>query len=563
MTGRILSIRGTITCLFLSVIIALTGCTAKAYRESADKQVYHILKHRRNTELGLNAPFTIDQPQADPLVGLPKKVQPLIPSTSSSTSPEASSAEPVSVISLAKAIETAILNSRDYQSRKEDVYLSALDLTLERHAWSPTFSALLSGRWQRANKDESWVADGDFGFTQALETGGSVTVGLGTQFMHFMVGDTTHTARSTLSFEFIQPLWRGRGKAVAQENLKQSERDVIYSIRSFARYHKTFVVDIASRFYRVLRQRDVVRNEWNNYQRLVVAADRAANLAQAGRLPEFEVDQAKQDELRAKDRWIRSVQEYKQLLDQLKILLALPTDADVDVDETDLADLVRNGVIHPQIASDAAVSQAITLRLDMLTAEDRVADAERKVAVAKNGLGADINLVATSTVGTQGDSKPAKFRFDQGAYSGGLDVDLPLDRKAERNTYRRALIESDRAHRDASELADNVKLQVRRAWRTLKEAKESHGVQRISLELAERRVESTTLLLRAGRADTRDVLDAQAALLEAQNAVTRALIDHTIAKLELWRDIGTLVVNPNYELEDENLGQGRTTPKDG
>lgn len=554
MTKRILTagLAVAIGCSFLP------ACSAKKYRASADKEVYHILSHRRKTELGTDKRFTLDRTPADPLKGLPRRFQPLVPGGAAASEPgrEGGPKDPPAVISLARAVEIAIANSPVYQNRKEDVYLDTLSLTIERHAWSATFSALLSGKWQRVNKDESWVTDNGFGMSQNLATGATLSIGLGTQFLRYMTGGggSRTGAASTLSMDFVQPLWRGCGQRVAQENLKQAERDVIYSIRSFARYHKTFTASVATAYYRLLRQRDAVRNEWHNCRRLRLSADRAANLAHAGRLPEFEVDQTRQDELRAQDRWIRAEQRYRELLDEFKITLGLATDAHVDVDDTELAKLSGAGIIHPPVSADGSVRQALALRLDLITAEDQVADAKRKVKVAKNGLGPDVTLVVSADVGTEGEHKPTKFRFDRGTYSGGLEVDLPFDRKAERNTYRTTLIALDRARRDAALLADNIKLQVRQAWRALQEARQSYDVQRISLELAQRRVESTALLLQAGRASTRDLLEAQSALLEAQNAVTRALVDHTVARIELWRDIGTLVVTPRYDIKEDRFG---------
>jgi len=54
-----------------------------------------------------------------------------------------------------------------------------------------------------------------------------------------------------------------------------------------------------------------------------------------------------------------------------------------------------------------------------------------------------------------------------------------------------------------------------------------------------------------GRADTRDVLEAEDALLGARNSVTEALVDHTIAKLEFWRDTGVLEVNEDGLWEED------------
>lgn len=542
-----------LTTLAVSAALLLTGCTAKYYRESADKQVYEILLAKRKRAVNDTTPFTVDQGIQDPLAELPHRFQPIIPPVEGQSEPaaaQAPTAEPPAIISLQKAVEIGIRNSRDYQRRKEDLYLSALDLTLQRHLWTPQFSALLSGKRQHIDGVDSWASDNSFGVTQIFATGATLSLALTNDLVSYFVGSPKTTASSLLTATLIQPLWRGAGRRVAEENLIQAERNVIYAVRAFDRYHRTFAVDVASNFYQALEQRDVVRNEWDNYRRLVDARRRAEMLAQAGRLREFEVDQARQDELSARDRWVRAEQQYRQLLDQFKISLGLSTDANVDLDANDLAQLARTGLIHPEISVDKAVEQALALRVDLMTAEDQVADARRKVYVAENGLGPDVDLVMSGSAGTA-TGRPAEFRFEHGSYSAGLNVDLPLNRTAERNTYRAALIAQARAARDAAQLADTVKLQVRQAWRRLQQARDSYEIQRISLALAQRRVESTTLLLQAGRASTRDMLDAQAALLSAQNALAQVLVDHTIARLQLWRDVGTLLISPEGELKEE------------
>jgi outer membrane protein TolC len=53
------------------------------------------------------------------------------------------------------------------------------------------------------------------------------------------------------------------------------------------------------------------------------------------------------------------------------------------------------------------------------------------------------------------------------------------------------------------------------------------------------------MLIEEGRVSTRDLLEAQDALLEAQNNVTAALVDHIVAKLSFYRDIGVLQVKPD------------------
>ena len=61
--------------------------------------------------------------------------------------------------------------------------------------------------------------------------------------------------------------------------------------------------------------------------------------------------------------------------------------------------------------------------------------------------------------------------------------------------------------------------------------------------LAQRRVASTNLFLEAGRAEIRDLLEAQEALVTAQNALTAALVSYRVNELALQRDLGVLEVD--------------------
>ena len=122
---------------------------------------------------------------------------------------------------------------------------------------------------------------------------------------------------------------------------------------------------------------------------------------------------------------------------------------------------------------------------------------------------------------------------------------MPLDRKAERNAYREALITLEQRQREYENSVDRVKFDVRQAYRQLKEAQDAYTIRKNGLDLASKRVETNKLLLDAGRVEVRIVLDSQDALVQAQNDVTAALVDYTIAKLVFFRDTGILQVRPD------------------
>jgi outer membrane protein TolC len=195
-----------------------------------------------------------------------------------------------------------------------------------------------------------------------------------------------------------------------------------------------------------------------------------------------------------------------------------------------------------------AIALAIEKRLDLRIALGRVYDAQRKVAVAADSLRADLTLLGGAAIGERrtlasAGQDDANLRFNEGRYDAILGMDLPLERTAERNLYRNSLIGFEQVVRDLQETEDQIKFEIRNNLRALLEARETVRIQALSVKVAERRVVSTDLFLQAGRAEVRDVLEAQEALLSAQNALTAALVQYRVAELEMQRDLGLLVVD--------------------
>ena len=127
-------------------------------------------------------------------------------------------------------------------------------------------------------------------------------------------------------------------------------------------------------------------------------------------------------------------------------------------------------------------------------------------------------------------------------FSALLTLDLGFDRTAEAVTYRNSFILLEQAVRNAQRLEDTIKLEIRSRLRELLEARETLVIQAKSVLLALKRVKSITLFMDAGRAQTRDLLEARDDLLEAQNRLTSARVNYRIAELEIQRDMGVLVV---------------------
>lgn len=532
----------TRTSVLALLLVMLAGCSTEHYLQSADQETYQVISEKETAVLGAPTDFKLEEE--------PPKAMPTLPPSAPPSEEESSGVEVVPegarVLNLDEALKTATEHSRQYLSQKEDLYLSALAATLERYRWSAILDGGISATVVRQGKEDRYgTSKLALGVVKKLAQGGEISADLATELSEGFAGNVEDSYWSSVSVRFSQPLLRGAGKEIAQEALVQAERDVIYAVRDFARFRQTFVVDIAEGYYRVLEQRQVVENEWSNYQNLKSDRLRQELMAKAGRLRGIEVDQARQRELQGRNRWVLAKENYELVLDQFKITLGLPTDANVVLDPAELNKLSEEELAPIDMQPQEAIRVALSSRLDLKVSYDRLEDVSRRLKIADDNLGWELNLDLSAQASSRPRHDLTGLQFDEGTYSAGLALNFPLDRKAERNAYRQALISVERQKRSLSLKEDNIKLEVRRSYRKLRQAMESYRIQRMSVDLARKRVESTSLMLQAGRAITRDLLEAREALVEAENALARALVSYLIARLEFERDIGTLAPSDN------------------
>ncbi|HRI86893.1 MAG TPA: TolC family protein [Candidatus Hydrogenedentes bacterium] len=401
--------------------------------------------------------------------------------------------------------------------------------------------------------DRDATGDANLGVNLLMKGGARIAIGITTNFLRFITGDPTTQSSSALIASITQPLLRGRGRDVNAEFLTQAERDVLYQLRSYQRFRQEFAVQVATGYYNVLRARDAVRNNYQGYLAFQRSAEREQALADEGRTTQVALGRIQQSLLNAENSWVDAVRNYKQALDQYKILLGLSTDASVILDDAELAALSERGLIHPTILAEDAVSVALAARLDLYNTRDEKDDSERRIKVAANALKPDLDLVIAANVNNvPGENNFDELDFQRARWSAGFDVDLGLDRKSERNAYRSALIAFDRSIRELSLAEDNVKLDVRESWRNLDQAERNYENRKLALDLAARRVEEQNLRAEIGNAIALDQVDAQNDFINAQNELTDAIVRHTVARLEFWRDMGILYIKENGQWEEVN-----------
>ncbi len=546
---------------FFIVATLLTGCTSY-YRKSADKEAYKIIQEKEKATLGHTNAFSIDtrysNRKPDDI-----KAKEII---------EDRMRETKQTLTLQDALRAALENNRQYQLRKEQLYLSALTLTRERFEFVPQFFAGTTATAERSpvdedlpgrpNSDKSFRLSSRAGFDQMLKTGGRVSLDLANDLLRFYSGGRNDSAFSTIMLSLAQPLLRGAGAKIAAENLTQAERNVIYEIRSFSYFQDTFAYDIVRTYLQLVQQQDTVKNQYNNFLSRVSLRERSVALA-VDRLAPFQADLATQEELAARNSYILAVERYRNTLDQFKITLGLPAGYDIRLDDTVLAKLEGVGLLPVSLTEQESFDLALKSRPDLLNEIDIFEDSKRKIVVAADRLKPDLLLFGDASLVSQGQTDYARFDVSDYRLSGGVQLDLPLNRKLERNDYRSSLISFERQIRTLSMFLDDLKTDLRGDLRTLDQSRQSYDIQVRAKALADRRVESSELSLQAGRIQVRDVVDAQTARVQAYNAATAALVDYHLTRMRLLLDLGVLKTQKEkfwLDAGDFLEGKGVVTP---
>ncbi len=551
---RSLEIRWTWRPALLGLIAVFSAsCThiGNFAEKRADRAAYGNIRGAQQRGTGAVDEFSIDDAEG-------RRIRAMLEADNNAEQPK--------LLSLSDTLAIAMVNSRAYQSRKESLYLQALSLTQTQKAfnWDTSASSLSAssiyttdGSTTETFGDNGVDGNLTLGVARTLVSGARVSLDVSHDIVQYFTHPDISSENSAVTLNVFQPLLNGFGPLVSKEPLRQAERDMIYAVRDFKRYEQGFVIDITSLYYSTLRNRDSLENARKNYENAQISREQTEAYAKAGRIADFEADQAHQSELDAADNYATARADYQSALDNFRFQLGLPIDLNVEPDPDELTALSDRGLVGLDITLKEASGYAVSNRLDLVTLRQQVEDQERKLEIAKRDFlpNLDVNYSVSKDIRNANTSDPSQ------QLSVGLDI--PFDWTEKRNAYRRAQINLDREQRSLDEEQSRVRLDVRSIWRGLERNRSVYENRLRSVQLAQKSMESTILKLKQGKALTRDRLDAQNALLRAQNAATLALVDYTINRLRFWNAIERFEIDSKgmwYEESDGDTQESVETP---
>ncbi len=517
----------------LAVIIAsfAFGCAAAKYRVAADKEVYQILSERHEHVFGQPHNYSIDTKYS--------KRKPTDVNGSELILDRARGSK-VRLITLPEALEIAVKSNRSYQDNREELYKKALSLTETRHNFSFQFTSASADIGIKRNSDgtqDPATSSANIGLTKKIwKTGGQITASLANDLVLYINGKPKVP---DLTLKLTQPLLRGAGADVAAEVLKLAERQVVYQVRDFSHYQKTFALNVVNDYLDLLQQADSMRISYNSYTNTIFFRTEIEARADAGLLAEYDVKQAQEDEYDAKLSYIASTNSFQNSLDNFKQELSLPQGTSIRLDFKVLEKINELGLPQVPIDDLTGYSLAISNRLDFLNHIDRFEDAKRSVEVARNSLLPGLTFDAEAKLKDQ-----LYDSFDPNEYDSTLKLklDLPISKVSERNAYRKSIITFEKQLRTLATQLDTLRRGVRADVRNLARQKALYYTQLAQQKNAEENLLATKERIRLNFPGVRtsDIIRARKGLTSAQQAVSRAIVDYHKTRLKLRKDVGIL-----------------------
>ncbi|SVB00579.1 uncharacterized protein METZ01_LOCUS153433, partial [marine metagenome] len=332
-------------------------------------------------------------------------------------------------LDLPGAVRLALKHSPEFQREKEDLYLSALDVTYERRRLSPKPFARSDTNLERSGNGDDFdgVTTGEAGF-RGIAGGVSWASSLASKLTLDISRGSTSFGGSLANLTLMQPLLRGAGRQVVRENLTLAERNLLVDARRMEQFRQGFFLEVVvgsnpalgpsrgvgslasprlvagvpsgrtgasgvSGFFGLLQSLQSIRNQEANVAKLRESLAQFEAAFDAGRIGNrLQVDQARQALYSAQSSLLAAKASFETRLDGFKITLGLPPDLPIRVDSSYVE---KFRLVDPSLA---LIQEAVADLLSRTRSPDAAPDLASLGQCADEGL-ALFPSIARSLIG--------------------------------------------------------------------------------------------------------------------------------------------------------------------
>ena len=461
---------GAVIILQLCALATSTGCHRGFYRRQADVEAQRLITEKATDPRWSSADGRLDiDPQSrmfDPFSADHAPIPPDDPSshklmhcvdgragyphwhangdTDFVAAPQWQSYLPIgpdgkTTISLERAFELARIHSPLFQQQRETLYLSALDVSLQRFGFDAQLFAGFNnfitsqGRLRSptgrsaTNLSSTLGANGEgLSLSKLGVTGATFTAGLANTLIFNLAGNNTQSASSLFDFSIIQPLLANAGRERILESLTQSERTLLANVRQYERFRRGFYLQVAigrapgagpnlngnflglpsganlnaGGYFGLLQQQQLIRNLEFNLRLLEGVLEQFRTFREEDRIDELQVRQFESTVFQQQQNLLNAKVAYQTSLDTFKQTLGLPPALEVVINDPYLDEFK---IIGDSISG--RLSEISRLRIETGAVIDELVDF-KSATQAQDESDVDIDIDIEEMISTTRDLKP-------------------------------------------------------------------------------------------------------------------------------------------------------------
>ena len=498
-------------------------------------------------------------------------------------------AEEILSLSLEEAKIIALENNRDIKIQKENIDFSEGDVTKEKGAFDPFFTLTSTYSDIQSPTVSTFVESGevtqkDFtienSITGRLSTGtfyDLYNLSLTRSETNSPIESLSPSLSSSLSFSIGQELLKNFGKEVNETPLFLAKKNVDISVKQLELTISDVLFNLESDYWLLVAS---IQNRELEKKALELAKDlekRNKIEVEVGTLPPVAVTQAKSEVALRSVNLINAENLLERSEDKLKNALVLPYHIDILPTETPKLNL-------EQFNETLVLETAFLNRIELKEAQDEIEKGRALTKFYSNqklprlsleallqfqGLGGDENPDRESFGGVP-EPIPGRFDGQSQAFNTLLDGDFPgwsvvgvfsypIFNRTAKGEYVKANADLNRRIINYQKVKEQIELEIRDALREVRNSQKKIEAAKTAVELAQKVVVNDEERLRVGIATTREVLESQRDLIDAQTTEIEAVTEYNISLARLQKTQGIVLINNNIRIEDQNIKFGITS----
>lgn len=425
-------------------------------------------------------------------------------------------------LSVADAVKLALTANVSMKAAKSDILTSASRLRIAE--LQTTYSAGANTTLEHTPA-ESGMASSILGSLQYRGLSG-------TEMSLDVSPFGTGSEPTSLDLTIRHPLTYRRGLLSEKADIVQSARSqMLISEKQAFQTQQSTVLSVIRAYFRAVEAREQVKVQ----ERALALVEQAARYArmreEAGFARGIDVYRAEVQVQQTRERLNVRRESAKAALDRLMLAIGVGVGATPEL--TDPIPEIK--VELPSL--EEAIGKALKNRPEIAIYDERLTTQARQVSIAQEQFRTRVDAVVRFRSSSP-DNLISSSMLEEGSTAVGLEVRMPIDRRAIREERDIAARELDILRQEKMFREEEIAEEVRAAYRSLESAATSLDILTQNLEVAKKNLSIAERMVEEGEADNRDVLSAQESLANAESGLISAKVDLYLASLELKYAVG-------------------------